>query len=237
MEPNNNLENQFRDKLNAREIQPSPMAWDRLDAMLTVAENKKPKRKFPFLMIAASFLVFSTLGFLAYHFMLTEITVTNIVVGSDKIKIKIKNEIKNQIINPTEKVEEIKLKNQVNNLASISNTKSKSVQKVSIINQNSSEKYQPIVEEEEEVVNFEKNSKSTDNKNINVNAEALLASVDSNTEIKQQNITVPKIKVNPSSLLIEVDSELTFEYRDNVFQKINRTYQKVKVALSNRNQK
>ncbi len=40
----NNLEKDFRNKLNQREIQPSEKAWDRLDAMLSVAEKKKPKR-------------------------------------------------------------------------------------------------------------------------------------------------------------------------------------------------
>ena len=225
MEPNN-LENQIEQKLNSREIQPSQMAWDRLDAMLTVAE--KPKRKFPFLMIAASFLVFTTLGFLAYHFTQNENTVTNeIVVGSDKIEIQKKDENQNKIINSKEKIEVVQPNQSVNSLVSAPNKKSKSVQKISIINQNSNEnsdKDHSI--QEEVVVNSEKEIKNNDNKNINVNAEMLLASVDSKTEIKQQNITVPKIKVNPNSLLSEVDTELTVEYRENVFQKINRTFQK-----------
>ena len=42
MEPNK-IDNQIREKLNAREIQPSAQAWDRLDAMLTVSEEKKTK--------------------------------------------------------------------------------------------------------------------------------------------------------------------------------------------------
>jgi hypothetical protein len=37
----NKLENQIKEKLNSREIQPSAQAWDRLDAMLSVAEEKK----------------------------------------------------------------------------------------------------------------------------------------------------------------------------------------------------
>ena len=45
MEPNN-IENQIREKLNSREIQPSAQAWDRLDAMLTVGEEKKNKAFF-----------------------------------------------------------------------------------------------------------------------------------------------------------------------------------------------
>jgi hypothetical protein len=55
MEPNN-IENQFREKLNKRTISPSENSWDRLDAMLTVAE--KPKRNFRWMYFAASFLGF-----------------------------------------------------------------------------------------------------------------------------------------------------------------------------------
>ena len=54
----NKLDTQFKEKLNSREIKPTDMAWDRLDAMLSVAENKKPKRKFTWLYIAASFIGF-----------------------------------------------------------------------------------------------------------------------------------------------------------------------------------
>ena len=43
MKPNN-IDNQIREKLNAIEIQPSAQAWDRLDAMLAVSEEKKSKK-------------------------------------------------------------------------------------------------------------------------------------------------------------------------------------------------
>jgi len=70
MEPNR-LEEQFRDKLEQRTIQPSKMAWDRLDAMLSVneekeeqvvvlLEKKKPNRSWMYM--AASFVLFATIG-------------------------------------------------------------------------------------------------------------------------------------------------------------------------------
>ena len=40
----NKFEKDFRNKLNKREIAPSENSWDRLDAMLTVAEKKQPKK-------------------------------------------------------------------------------------------------------------------------------------------------------------------------------------------------
>ena len=66
MEPNK-LENQMREKLNAREIQPSANAWDRLDAMLSVTEDKKPKRNFNWLSIAAGIIGFLFVGLIFYN--------------------------------------------------------------------------------------------------------------------------------------------------------------------------
>lgn len=70
MEPNNKLEQNFRDQLNQREIQPSEKAWDRLDAMLSVAEKKKPKRTWMY--IAASFLGFLLVGTIFFNQSKTE---------------------------------------------------------------------------------------------------------------------------------------------------------------------
>ena len=64
----NKIENQIKEQLNAREIQPTEMAWDRLDSMLSVAEAKSAKRSpffsYRFIGIAASFLVFLSIGIL-----------------------------------------------------------------------------------------------------------------------------------------------------------------------------
>lgn len=70
MEPNNKLEQNFRDQLSQREIQPSEKAWDRLDAMLSVAEKKKPKRTWMY--IAASFLGFLLVGTIFFNQSKTE---------------------------------------------------------------------------------------------------------------------------------------------------------------------
>lgn len=60
MEPNK-LEQEFKNKLEQRTIEPSPMAWDRLDAMLSVGEEKK-KPNSTWMYMAASFLVFLMAG-------------------------------------------------------------------------------------------------------------------------------------------------------------------------------
>lgn len=58
----NTMEQDFREKLSQREIMPSDKAWDRLDAMLAVAEEKKSKRGYGWLYIAASICGFLAIG-------------------------------------------------------------------------------------------------------------------------------------------------------------------------------
>ena len=61
MEPNN-FEKDFREKLNERKIEPGNQAWDRLDAMLSIAEEKKTKKSRKWLYIAASIVGFLLVG-------------------------------------------------------------------------------------------------------------------------------------------------------------------------------
>ena len=62
----NNFEKQIHQKLKNREMKPSANSWDRLDAMLSVEE--KPKKKvFFWINIAASFIVFTSVGYYFYN--------------------------------------------------------------------------------------------------------------------------------------------------------------------------
>jgi len=96
----NKIDNQIKDKLNAREIQPSAPAWDRLDAMLTVAEAKQPKRNFTWLYIAATFLLFSGLGFFLLN--------SNESVAIENVIPIVNNEITNEKIEENQLPKEIK---------------------------------------------------------------------------------------------------------------------------------
>lgn len=95
MEPNK-LENSFKEQLNKREIQPSEMSWDRLDAMLSVTENKKPKKR-TWMYIAASFLGFMLIGSLFFNQSETEIKTNNTVVVQENIQSQSENTNQNQV--------------------------------------------------------------------------------------------------------------------------------------------
>lgn len=229
------LENQIQEKLNSRNIKPSAQAWDRLDAMLTVAEEKKTNRlpflSFRYIGIAASFLVFLAIGKFFYDdFQNSKINPEVSRQNSNSIIVKSDLEVSGEI--PKEKflnqntIEVVKNNKQPTPEASGHNQQPK---RVSIINQNQinpivevitkkQEDPQPIISQEVVVSN---------QKNIVAEVEILTKKETSTT----------KIKVNASSLLSQVDGELNKTYRETKLEKIARNFNTVKVALANRNNK
>lgn len=240
-----NIENQIREKLNSREIKPTEMAWDRLDAMLTVAEEKKSKKGFSWLFIAACFLGMVTLGTIIYQLNSNEIAIDNEVVNQDNNnnnsnsnnKNQNSNKDKNQqeVIIPIEKIQQII---QSNNNSKLATRNSQPEINNSIINQKTTEKIakeislqtdQVIVQVENPITEY-KEIAST-NKQIDVSAETLLASVDK----ARKSVKQTKVSVNASSLLSQVDGEINKDYRETNFQKLKRNFETVKVAVANRN--
>ncbi|MBP6557761.1 MAG: hypothetical protein KA213_05295 [Flavobacterium sp.] len=258
MEPNK-IEKQFRDKLNAREIQPSAQAWDRLDAMLSVAEEKKTRKPFGVLFIAASILVFVTLGLFLFNQNGTEINTTNTVVGTEtKIDTTqnktesiqtpiVENQKQNEAIatsdvqpttdnrQPTTNHQGVSIINQES-----SNQKANTNQNQNIIRdkeiefQNPSDiaiKDMPRIQDKKDIyVKIDNTKKVFSNPNRD---ELLLADLDKVS--KQSTDSKSNIKVDAKSLLSQVDGEVEYTFREKMFKKINKNYQEVKVALANRN--
>ena len=62
-----NFNKNIQEKFNFRTIEPSETAWNKLDAMLTVAAEKKQPNRFFWLSIASSFLLFSGVGYVFFQ--------------------------------------------------------------------------------------------------------------------------------------------------------------------------
>ena len=62
-----NIDSQIKEKLKAREIQPSDQTWDRLDAMLTISEEKREKKGYGWFFVAASTILFFGLGYFLFN--------------------------------------------------------------------------------------------------------------------------------------------------------------------------
>ncbi|MFI0425405.1 MAG: hypothetical protein ACH34V_00485 [Flavobacterium sp.] len=225
MEPNK-IDNQIREKLNAREIQPSAQAWDRLDAMLTVSEEKKPKKGYGWFFVAASMILFFGLGFFLFNTNeTTEINnstsiVTTINEETDSVKTNETNEIS------VENVKPVLVQNEVNNSKQTRNIKSVETDKVIKSESVLEEKITPNIQ------------RPTSNTYKYVSPENLLAEVQTGEKVitSDKKITPkPKMKVDANSLLTTVEKELDNTYRETTLDKLNRKFQDAKSALANRN--
>jgi hypothetical protein len=228
----NKLENEFRNKLNQREINPSENSWDRLDAMLTVAEEKKPVRSYSWIFIAASIIGFAFLG-------------TFFFSQSDKIGTIESNEVvieNNQKVEPIQKeaISIIPSNSQTERIAVISKVKNEKkdprVVKSTIVNQNhiaqnsNSDSLTTRLKTTQSIQETEQFASSNSNNN---SVDEMLAAVQT---APKAAISKTAVKVNPNTLLSQVDGELELSFREKVINKVNKNYQSVKMALANRNQ-
>ncbi|WP_284651518.1 hypothetical protein [Flavobacterium terrisoli] len=247
MEPNK-IEKQFRDKLNAREIQPSSQAWDRLDAMLSVAEEKKTRKPFGFLFIAASILVFVTLGLFLFNQKNTVINAPNTVVGTET-KIDTVQNNKESLQAPivesqkqNEAVATSDVQPTTDNRQPITNHP-----RVSINNQkvNANQNQNNIRDKEIEFQGssdvaikslpqvMEQKPTTVNKSTISKTDDSLLADLDKSAAASANQKS--SLKVDAKSLLSQVDGEVEYSFREKMLQKINKNYKEVKVALANRN--
>ena len=224
MEPNK-LETDFQKILNQREIKPSENSWDRLDAMLTVAEEKKPKRNYDWMYIAASIIGFIFIGtlFFSQTEELIDVKRDNVVLENKEIKKSSESTIQKQtkiIVSP--------------------NISSKSVAVISNKNQKSkiriTETKLPVhcnvCPEEKSIINQKAEQLNALNQNT-VKVDELLTAVENPSKNEIQKSSV---KVDVNNLLSQVDGELELSFREKVINTIGKNYKTVKVALANRNQ-
>ena len=225
MEPNK-IDNQIREKLNAREIQPSAQAWDRLDAMLTVSEEKKPKKGYGWFFVAASTILFFGLGFFLFNS--NETTEIN---NSTPIVTTINEEIDTV---ETNKINEISVENVKSVLVQNEINKSKPARNIKSVETNKETKSENVLEEK-----ITSNSQlPTPNSYKYVSPENLLAEVQTGEKVITSDKKIspkPKMKVDANSLLTNVEKELDENHRETTLDKLNRKFKDAKSALANRN--
>lgn len=247
MEPNK-IENTIREKLNAREIKPSAQSWDRLDAMLSVNENKpkvKPFSYFKIISIAASVVLIVTVGLWLFN----QNTSTTIIANENSIVV---NDTTNNSLNTNEAmvnkniplldnvkteiviVENTTIKNNKDNTTSDNKSETNEFKKRTT--QNLLDKQVLAIKSENKIENTEKSIVKQSNSTIS--RESLLASIE-NKDVSEDNSIVLKskstIKINANSLLSTAESEINKEYKATNVDKIVKNFREVKSALANRN--
>ena len=219
----NKFENQIQEKLYSREIQPSAQAWDRLDAMLSVKENKKPKRGFAWLYSAASIIGFVFFGLLFYNQENTRVKDNNqiVVEVKDKEQLVLPEEVnQSEITNDPKEVVLIETKKEI---VKVKNTNRKI------------QEFTKVPLQSKEIIVVATPLKTEEKANEPTNPTTLLASVETKNE-QIKNVNKPKLKIDASALLSQVDGEITLTFRQKVFKTINKNYDTAKGAVVSRNQ-
>ena len=225
MEPNK-IDTQIKDKLNNRTITPSASSWDRLDAMLNSTEKKKPIKKYNWIAVAASIVVFLGLGI----FYTT--TPTSNPQNDNSSSIVAVNESKNisAAPNPT-------IANEKQSPVLVQNNSNKIIARTNITEKNPIQELEPIQKiVAQEIATNPKASPPSNYKYIS--PEALLNEIETGQKAITNNIkTVSKnkIKINAASLLTGIEKELDSVYRETTLDKLNKNFNKIKTVIANRN--
>lgn len=243
MEPNK-LETDFQNKLNQREINPSANSWDRLDAMLSVAEQKKVKRSYDWLYIAAGIIGFIFVGtlFFSQTEELVDVRRNNVVIENKEITKPSENAIKDQTktnISPNIPSQSVAV------IPEVTKTKFNfGIPKLNINNQNQvAQNLKPKTQNPKPnniitraSANWRSNQKAEQLNPLNQNTVTVDERITAVENPSKNAISKSSIKVDAHNLLSQVDGELELSFREKVINTIDKNYKTVKVALANRNQ-
>lgn len=254
------LEDNIREKLEAREIKPTANAWNKLEAKL---DAEKPKKK-PVLWyyIAASFIGLLILGSVFFNRNVSE--VNNELVNETTEQINLENQP--EIIPNTSEVEEIvsiendsekdktsksKEKEKQNSnsnsnmLKTMPQQKSeidKKINKTEVIAKSSNEEIQKT--DGEKVFENQINTKVDEvvasvKKLQETNADVTKAEVEMLLNNAQREIQSQRIlntsKVDATALLQDVEWELEKSFRDKVYDALGEGFRKIRTAVIERN--
>lgn len=226
------IDNQIKSKLNTREIQPSAQAWDRLDAMLTVSENKKSRNGYGMLFVAASVVLFFGLGFFIFN-QNEEPKINNsipVVTTVDEVIDSIEANKINQ--NSVEKEQPILVQNE-NNFSTTQTNKKSGRSKELVKGDN--------VIDEKNTSNTHHPTPNTQHPSPSIqlpSPEKLLVEVPVNQKeipSNKKNSVKSKIKIDAASLLSTVEKELDENHKETTLDKLTKKFQDAKSALANRN--
>ena len=226
----NKVEQEFKDKLEQRTIRPTDMAWDRLDAMLSVAEEKKQPRKQYWMYIAASFLGFLLVGSILLRQekagtngvdINTGTAVVNDVQPQSKMENKDVSEAENKVIDAIVPSQSDAVAVQQRTQVNPRMMQEKAVRPKAGI----SESKLSDTNIQEAVASHE-----TEANPVQETEKLLAQSLDNTTPAKKSSL-----KVDAGSLLSSVESELDESFRSEVLQRVVKNYNTVKTSVANRN--
>ncbi|GAA4765365.1 MULTISPECIES: hypothetical protein [Flavobacterium] len=231
----NKIENEIREKLGKREIQPSAQAWDRLDAMLSVQESKVEKKAFPWFRIAATVVLFLGVSYFFYNSSEKNIKDDNSNIVFEDSKKTSTDGIKKEEIDVVKSSQSII--NEKNSSIVYSETKNKNIKKVKeskVLKNSYSKEVLPQMSKENQVA-YSDTKNETKNNEDKSELKIIVESKEAIAEAKMP-IEKTKLKIDPSSLLDQVDGEIELTFRQKVMKTVKKGYKEAKEAVASRNQ-
>jgi hypothetical protein len=236
MEPNK-FDNEIREKLAQRSIEPTPMAWDRLDAMLSVAE-KGPKKKFnrTWMYMAACFLAL----LLAGTFFLNQSSAGNgngIINSTNSVVSKGQGQPGHQhkgqpSAEPATTINNNTVPGAVAGTGSSSSSKNQNQRVQQQQSGGKEQQFVPVMVPSQPVA---QNQATARTPRVNVDANALLASVEQSKPQGPKAAKQPQVRVDATALLSGAEGEAEVNYRGRMLDKLAKNYSEVKDAVATRN--
>jgi len=229
-----NFNKNIREKFNFRTIEPTETAWNKLDAMLTLAEEKKQPKIFFWLSIAASFLLFMGVGYV----FLQQNEKTKLMPSTEEIvtsKTNSETETHKQNTEESSVLSENELANNPTISTTSESKKSTSIHTAQKENTKLDVYETALLKQEVVTVNeIKKEGIKQEIKEPNYNyttAESLLAEVQGQKKPSNNSLFKSTLRVNPKELLQTVESELDQTFKEKTITKLKQA----KSAFVNRN--
>ena len=230
-----NFNKNIQEKFNFRTIEPSETAWNKLDAMLTVAAEKKQPNRFFWLSIAASFLLFSAVGYVFFQQNQKGETTpsTEEIVTS---KINSETETHKQNLEESSISSEKELANNTIKFNVLETKKSAIIYPAQKENPKLEIYETAVLKQQQEVTTYaiKKESAKQETKEVTYNyttPESLLAEVQGQKKLSNIGSFKSTLRVNPNELLQAVESELDQTFKEKTITKLKQA----KSAFVNRN--
>lgn len=229
-----NFNKNIQEKFNFRTIEPTETAWNKLDAMLTLAEEKKQPKIFFWLSIAATFLLFMGVGYVFFQ----QNEKTKLMPSTEEI-VTSKTNSETETHKQSTEESSVSYENELANNPTISTTsetkKSTTIHTAQKENSKLDIYETAVLKQDAVTINeIKKENNKQEIKEPNyyyTTAETLLA--EAQGQKKPSNISSFKstLRVNPKELLQTVESELDQTFKEKTITKLKQA----KSAFVNRN--
>lgn len=258
------LEDNIREKLEARELKPSADAWKKLEAKLDAEQPRK--KNFFWYYAAASFAGLLIVASIFFSRNTSEIATPIVNENTEKTKVEENSEIIPQIINKEEIASEEKSKAENTSEKQSEKKQTTRSNKPQFLPQPNGTKKSAVDEkiektdaiavktETKQPIKAEKPLQPEEDKIFNTKVDEVVASVkklqENNTEVTvgeieallnsaRRDIQTQRIlsspKVDATALLEDVEWELEKSFRDKVFDALGEGFNKIRTAVSERN--